>query len=125
MKKLLMVLLITISLLLFSCKKTESKTTFLLDDSCIFPNNKDVSSIQILDVPSKIEIGHFNTAGIKLKINYVDRSSSYVRVTESLFDESVLDEFVKPGDKYFDFIYRGNHISLKFKLVESNTPVYY
>ena len=94
-------------------------------DNAIFDEDKNVSSIEIIDVPAEIKIGHFSSFNIKFKINYVDETVSYKRITEEMFSEELLEEFLNPGDKYFDFVYKNNHISLRFKLIESENPVYF
>ena len=94
-------------------------------DNVIFDEDKNVSSIEIIDVPAEIKIGHFSSFNIKFKINYVDETVSYKRITEEMFSEELLEEFLNPGDKYFDFVYKNNHISLRFKLIESENPVYF
>ncbi len=85
-------------------------------------NNNAIQSIELEDVPKdKIEISYFSNAGIKLKINYVDGSNATVPVDEGFFLD-YYEEFLTPGKKYFDLVYKNNHIPLKFELVEPIVP---
>lgn len=128
MKKIM--LFITTILLLFllvSCNNNNNNSND--DIETIVPSvfkNPNVSKLEFVNVPNQaIEIGHFSEQNIKLKATYLDGSTSYQKVTEALFSDDELEKFLTPGEKFFDFIYKGGHLPLRFTLKESQTPIYF
>jgi len=103
-------------------------TVYILeeDNSDIIDSSKTISTLEIVDVPNEpIDIGRFRWAGIKLKATYTDGTTSYKDVTEDMFSEDQKPLFLVPGEAYFDFVYRGNHLPLRFTLVEVSKPSYW
>ena len=128
MKKILLLLSIIItSISLISCTNKNTKTNELSIDyvNDIF-SNPNVKTLEFVNVPNEaIEIGHFAEQKILLKATYIDSSIKYMHVTESLFSKDELEQFLTPGQKHFDFLYKGNHIALKFSLKEAKLPTFY
>ena len=116
---LLVVIISSISFVACDKKEQENEPLYLsaFGDFVTDPDN-EVVSLEFVDVPDEIKIGYFKDAGIKLKVTYMDGGTRLFKVEESIFQEDEMLEFVRAGDKYFDFLYKGNHVPLKFKLVE-------
>ena len=123
MKKAILVLMSICSCMTFvSCgKEKDNGYTFVnsyeVSDS-YFSKSEEISNIKITNVPKEeIEIGYFGHAGITLEVNYVNGDKETYPITEKFFSEDIIGEFLVPGDKYFDIVYKGNHLPLKFTLV--------
>ena len=121
-KKFNLLFILVMMFVLASCSNKPKTTGFMVPG--FVDETKNVSSLRIIDVPDKpIEIGQFSNANIKLEATYTDGTKSYKTITEEFFAEEDLPQLKTPGEKSFEFLYKNNHLVLKFTLVEAkSTP---
>ena len=87
-----------------------------------FSADKAITNMEFINVPTEpIEIGKFAYSNIILQANFIDGTKERMHVTESFFRSEQLADFKTPGQKYYDFLYKGNHIPLRFELKEAKT----
>ena len=121
-KKFNLLFILVMMFVLASCSNKPKTRGFMVPG--FVDETKNVSSVRIIDVPDKpIEIGQFSNANIKLEATYTDGTKSYKTITEEFFAEEDLPQLKIPGEKSFEFLYKNNHLVLKFTLVEAkSTP---
>ncbi|MBP5445685.1 MAG: hypothetical protein J6Y28_05900 [Acholeplasmatales bacterium] len=127
MKKLLSLLLFSsLALAVAGCsKKDVHRPIELAAKIDYFDTRKQVSDVKITNVPKQIKLGYLASENITLNVSYLDGTKSSYHITEEFFPKEALPELKTEGDKNFDFIYKGNHMPLKFKHVASTVPMTY
>ena len=120
-KKFNLLIILVFVFILASCGNNKTSKPEIMVPGFV-DESRDVTSVRIIDVPSEpIQIGHFSNANIKLEATYTDGTKSYKTITEEFFREEDLELLKTPGEKYFEFLYKNNHLALRFTLVGAVT----
>lgn len=125
MRKILSILIsIALIMCLVACKKAPKELRNFDIGGPLLLNDSEVSEVKFKNVPkTPIEIGYFSNQKIYLEVSFVDGSKENIHVTEDFFPKDCIKEFKIPGEKYFDCLFKGQHIPLKFSLKENVNPI--
>ena len=91
--------------------------------ACNLQKDKNIVSINVVEttIPSYIEVGKFDEAGIKIQINYADQTTETVNVTTAMLGDNYENYLYTPGTYNIQILFRGKTTEITVKVVNSQS----
>ena len=86
---------------------------------CGGTTEKEITSINVINIPDQIEIGKFDYAGINFEIAYSDGTYTKDAVTEDKIPTEYKHYLYEEGTHSFSFLYRGFDVSFEITMYDN------
>ena len=86
---------------------------------CGGTTEKEITSINVINIPDQIEIGKFDYAGINFEIAYSDGTYTNEDVTEDKIPTEYKHYLYEEGTHSFSFLYRGFDVSFEITMYDN------